>query len=74
MHGIEVVGFWTKKEKSELVYICRFEDEDAMKSAWNAFRNDPDWAAAREKTEANGPIVANVVSEILNPTSFSPMK
>ncbi len=73
-HGIEVVGFWTKKDKNELVYICQFESEEAMKSAWDSFRGDPEWTVVREKTEANGPIVSKVISEVLVPTHFSPMK
>ena len=73
-HRIDVVGFWTRKNADELVYICRFESEAAMEAAWDAFRKDPDWAKAKEKTEANGPIVKEVISNVLVPTSFSPMK
>ena len=73
-HGIEVVGFWTKRDVNELVYICKFETENAMQDAWDAFRADPEWIAAREKTEANGAIVNEVISEVLAPTAFSPMQ
>ena len=73
-HGIKVVGFWTKKDVNELVYICQYDDEAQMNAQWDAFRADPDWIAAKEKTEANGPIVDGVTSEILEPTSFSPLK
>ena len=72
-HGIEVVGFWTRTDADELVYICKFESESAMETAWAAFRADPEWLQARERTEANGPIVEEVISHTLNPTSFSPM-
>jgi heme-degrading monooxygenase HmoA len=72
-HGIEVVGFWTRADANELVYICKFESEAAMETAWAAFRADPEWLQARERTEANGPIVEEVISHLLNPTSFSPM-
>ena len=73
-HGIKVTGFWTKKEVNELVYICEFESEEAKESAWLGFRADPEWLEARATTEANGPIVGEVVSETLNPTSFSPLQ
>ena len=73
-HNIKVVGFWTKKDVNELVYICEFESEDTMNTAWDAFRADPDWTAAKAETEANGPIVSGVSSETLTPTSFSPIQ
>ena len=70
--GIEVTGFWEKKDANEIVYICKYASEDAMKSAWEAFRADPEWAEAKAQTEANGPIVSGVVSEIMTATSFAP--
>ena len=73
-HGIAVVGFWTRSDVNELVYICRFESEATMEAAWTAFRADPEWIKAREQTEAKGPIVAEVLSNTLIPTSFSPMR
>ena len=73
-HGIKVVGFWTKKDVNELVYVCEYESEEAMDAAWEAFRADPDWVAARAETEASGPIVSKVISETLNPTTFSPIQ
>ena len=73
-HGIKVSGFWTRADASELVYLCQFDNEDAMKVAWDSFRADPEWVATRERTEANGPIVSEVISHTLEPTSFSPMQ
>ena len=73
-HRIKVTGFWTKKEVDELVYICEFESEEAQESAWLSFRADPEWVAARATTEANGPIVSEVISETIYPTSFSPLQ
>ena len=73
-HDIKVLGFWTKKDVNELVYICEYENEEAMNRAWDAFRADPDWVSAKAETEADGPIVSEVISETLIPTSFSPIK
>jgi len=73
-HNIEVVGFWEKSDVNEIVYICKFDSVDAMKSAWDAFRADPDWVSAKAQTEANGPIVSEVISEVMTATSFSPIK
>ena len=73
-HNIEVVGFWQKTEAGEIVYICKFESEAAMKAAWDAFRADPEWIAKKAETEANGPIVSKVVSEVMVATGFSPIQ
>ena len=73
-HGIEVTGFWQKTDANEIVYICRYESETAMESAWAAFRADPEWIEARARTEANGPIVSEVISEMMTATSFSPIQ
>ncbi len=73
-HNIDVVGFWTKKGVNELVYMCKFENEEAMKKAWDAFRADPEWVQKKAQTEVNGPIVSKVISEVLTATAFSPMR
>ena len=66
-HKIAVTAFWTVREPADtLYYICRFDDETAMKSAWKAFLADPDWAAVREATERDGPIVASLKSMVLD--------
>jgi hypothetical protein len=38
---------------------------------WGAFVTDPEWIAARDASEADGPILANVSSQFLKPTAFS---
>ena len=76
-YEMEVVGFWTVRkpeDKYALVYLMRYSDEAAMEKAWAAFRADAEWIETRERTEANGPIVEEVLSEHLIPTSFSPMQ
>jgi len=76
-HGLEVIGFWTvtePEEVSELVYLLRFPDEEASEVAWKAFREDPEWQEARRRTEASGPIVAQVIEKTLVPTGFSPLQ
>ena len=71
-HGIKVTGFWEKRDASEIVYICKYENEEAIENAWAAFRADPEWQETRKTTEANGPIVSEVISEMMTATSFSP--
>ena len=38
------------------------------------FGADPEWLAARAKTEENGPIVASITNTLLTPTAFSSVK
>lgn len=75
-YQMEVVGFWTNEklgEEYELIYLMRYADGAAQEKAWAAFRADPEWIATRERTEANGPIVDEVISKNLLPTDFSPL-
>ena len=76
-HGMAVVGFWTvtrPESDNALVYLMQFPDEHAQERAWEAFRADPEWAETRQRTEANGPIVSEVISKNLQPTAFSPLQ
>jgi hypothetical protein len=76
-HGMAVVGFWTVSKPetdSALVYLMRFPDEQSQDRAWEAFRTDPEWKETRERTEADGPIVTEVISKNLQPTDFSPLR
>jgi hypothetical protein len=36
--------------------------------------SDPEWIAARAKTEEDGQIVDNIVNQLLVPTAFSAVK
>ena len=37
---------------------------------WTAFQSDPDWIDARAKSEEDGQIIGNIVSQLLVPTAF----
>lgn len=76
-HGIRQAGFWTVlvgNSNQKLYYLLEWDSLADREQKWNAFASDPDWLAAREKTEANGQIVANVANSLLQPTSFSSVK
>lgn len=75
-YNMECVGFWTidNEEDYALVYLMRYESAAVQEAAWDAFRADPEWIATRERTEANGPIVQEVISKDLTPVDFSPMQ
>lgn len=76
-HNMELVGFWTPvqatPESGDLVYIMRFEDEEAKKAGWAAFANDPDWIAGKAASEVDGSLVVKLTSVLLKPTDYSPI-
>ena len=78
-HGMEIVGFWgpTDKEKgaeNTLVYILAFPSRAARDAAFKAFGADPEWQAARKKSEENGKLVDKVDSVFMAATDYSSVK
>jgi len=76
-HGIRQAGFFTTligESNQELTYFLAWESLAEREKKWAAFQADPDWIAARAKTEADGQIVGNIVSQLLVPTAFSSVK
>jgi hypothetical protein len=76
-HGIKQAGFFTTligESNQELTYMLAWETLADREKKWTAFQNDPAWIEARAKTEADGQIVGNIVSQLLVPTAFSSVK
>ncbi|NSW52170.1 MAG: NIPSNAP family protein [Anaerolineae bacterium] len=77
-HGMTVVGFWTPatatEESGDLVYLMAFPSEEAMKAAWAAFREDPDWVNGKAQSEMDGVLVRRLTSVVLHPTNYSPIQ
>lgn len=76
-HGIKQAGFFTTavgEHSAHLTYFLAWESLADREKKWGAFMVDPEWLAARKETEANGPIVARVSNQLLQPTSFSSVK
>ena len=76
-HGIRPAGFFTTligESNQELTYMLAWESLAEREKKWNAFQSDPDWISARASSEADGQIIANIVSQLLVPTAFSAMK
>ena len=76
-HGIRQAGFWTTvigPSNMDLTYMVEWDSLAERETKWTAFQNDPDWISARNGTEANGPLIANVASSFLQPTAFSSVK
>lgn len=76
-HGIKQGGFFTTligESNQELTYFLAWDSLADREKKWGAFMTDPDWMKARAESEADGQIVANIVSQILTPTAFSAVK
>jgi hypothetical protein len=76
-HGIKQAGFFTTligESNQELTYLLAWESLADREKKWTAFQSDSDWIAARAKSEADGQIVGNIVSQLLVPTAFSAVK
>ena len=58
----------------ELTYLLAWESLAERDQKWAAFQADPEWIAARTESEQDGPIVANIVNSILQPTAFSSVR
>jgi hypothetical protein len=76
-HGIRQAGFWTVQigeGSNDLHYFLAWESLAEREKKWGAFAADPEWLTARAESERDGPIVASVKSQILQPTAFSSVK
>ena len=76
-HGIRQAGFFTTligSSNQELTYFLAWESLAEREKKWAGFMGDPDWIDARAKSEADGQIIANIVSQFLVPTPFSSVK
>jgi hypothetical protein len=76
-HGIRQVGFWTVaigESNQDLFYILQWDSMADRDKRFTAFANDPDWIAARNQSEEDGPIIASISNTILTPTKFSALK
>jgi NIPSNAP protein len=75
-HGIKNVAYWTPLDDplkgQTLIYLLAHPNRDAATANWKAFREDPEWLSARDKSEANGKLVEKVDFTFLALTDFSP--
>ena len=69
--GMKVTNFWVDADGKEMIYyIMEFENKEAMATAWATFKQDPEWKALKAESELDGPIVKEVVSNILEVAPF----
>ena len=75
--GIQQVGFWTVtigESNADLYYILKWDSLDERQKKFAAFQADPDWIAARAKSEEGGPLISSFSNSILSPTKYSQLK
>ena len=78
-HGMTMVGYWVPSEADKgaantLVYVLAFPSRAARDKAWEDFRVDPAWLAARNASETGGKLTDKVESLLLTATDYSPLK
>jgi hypothetical protein len=79
-HGMTNLVYWeTADDDRMLVYLLAHKSEAAAKESFAAFRQDPDWLAAKKASEeaAGGSLTEKengVVSEFLEATEYSPLR
>lgn len=76
-HGVRQAGFWMTlvgPSNQTLTYMLAWQSLAEREKNWTAFLADPDWHRARDASEKDGQIVANVESSLLTPTGFSSVK
>ena len=76
-HGIKQAGFWTVlvgDGSQDLHYMLAWESLADREKKWNTFQADSAWHKARDDSEKDGPIIANITSSFMRPTAFSAMQ
>ena len=76
-HGIKQAGFFTTlvgESNQDLTYLLAWESLADREKKWAAFQADPEWHKARDESEKDGLLIANIKSSFLRPTAFSAIR
>jgi len=76
-HGFKQIGFWTAQvggESTQLIYMLQWDSYEQRNRCYAAIRSDPERTRVFEKSEVDGPILANVLNVMLEPIDFSPLQ
>lgn len=73
-HGIRPLAFFEPVigPMWQLHYLLEWESMAEREERWEAFAGDPDWLAAKQDTERDGPLVADVDIQLWRRTGYSP--
>jgi len=70
-NGIRVLGFWHEDgDPARIVYLTAFADQQERTEAWARFKADETWQRVKSASEADGPIVAEQNSRLLEAPSY----
>lgn len=70
-HNIHNVAYWFPQgDGHRLLYLVRHEGDPAAN--WESFRNDPRWIAARDASQADGPLTSSIQSTYLSDAGLLP--
>ena len=72
--NIGMVGFWNDEigASNQLTYILSFDSMADREEKWNAFGSHKPWLEVRAETEADGPLVSQVINSFMRLTPYSP--
>ncbi len=82
-HGMTNMIYWAptdadKGAGTKLIYLLAHASKEAGLASFGAFRQDPDWIAAKAESEKDGSLTVpgpeGVKSIYMKPTDFSPLK
>lgn len=77
-HGFANVGFWTTvgtNHPNKFVLLLAHRDADTINRSKSAYHADPEWKRVVDDVlKPRGLLTTNVVSWILTPTAFSPLR
>jgi hypothetical protein len=76
-YGFKIVGAWDTVigDVPETTYILAWANLNTRQDAWAKIDADPDWVKAKKDSQAeHGPLVLKTHSQILSPTSYSPLQ
>jgi hypothetical protein len=74
-YAFEIVAMWEarRENRTEFVYLLRWPDEAAMRSAWANFMADAEWKDIKRVTGAeHGELVGDIADRTLRLTDYSP--
>ncbi|MEX0599913.1 MAG: NIPSNAP family protein [Rhodothermales bacterium] len=73
-YGMDGLGYWIPIDNpdNQFIDVLSYPDCVARDSSWARFFRDPDWLHAKAITEAQGDIVTNVESVMMDAADFSP--
>ena len=74
-YEIKPIAFWTSidNDADYLIYLVQFDDVESQKKAWLRFMEDGERIEIWNKSNQEGKLVIEIISETLKTTDYSPM-